>query len=200
MRRQLAWLTEAGYRHIVIIDNNSTYEPLWAFYASLEGRITVIKLDQNYGKTALWDAGILDQLGIEGPFVYTDSDIVPDDCCPADLVRHLLSILDQHPQICKAGPALKLDDLPDHYRHKAKALLAWEQQFWRRPAARGVFIADIDTTFARLPTKIAVLSRAERADRMAVYRAARGVVRGFRQPERRRAVLCRNGSRHSLDP
>jgi len=108
---------------------------------------SLIIIHNNLGKKALWHANIIEQLGIEGPFVYTDSDVVPDDKCPTDLVSRLSSVLYNYPQVVKTGPALRIDNLPDTYRFK-REVLAWENQFWRRPVARGLFLAAIDTTFA----------------------------------------------------
>ena len=147
LKKQIAWLTTRGYKRLIIIDNNSTIQPLLHFYDSIKDSVEVIRLERNFGKKALWDAGIIERLCIDGPFVYTDLDIVPDDVCPKDLVGHLLTLLNRFPQLKKVGPALRIDNLPDTYKFKRDVLI-WEGQFWTRPVARGMFMAPIDTTFA----------------------------------------------------
>jgi SAM-dependent methyltransferase len=148
IERQLSWLVNSGYRNIVIIDNGSTYEPVLRWYDSLNSSpIQIMRLERNFGKLALWEANVLERLGIVGPFVYTDSDIVPDASCPKDLVSYLAAQLRLFPQIFKAGPALRIDNLPESYKHHREAH-NWELKFWRAPVARGLFLAPIDTTFA----------------------------------------------------
>jgi hypothetical protein len=147
LKKQIAWLTSAGYTNIYIIDNNSSYEPLLAYYDSVIPKIKVIQLDQNAGPYAFWRADLISKLNIQGPFVVTDNDIVPDEDCPKDLVRHLLTVLHAYPSIYKVGVGLHIDDLPDSYRYKEQVKI-WESQFWRRPVARGLFLANIDSTLA----------------------------------------------------
>ena len=147
LKKQIAWLTTRGYRRLIIIDNNSTFIPLLDFYGAIKDSVEVIRLEKNFGKTALWDAGIIERLNIDRPFVYTDADIVPDDVCPRELVGHLLTLFNHFPQLKKVGPALRIDNLPDTYKFKRDVLI-WESQFWTRPVARGMFMAPIDTTFA----------------------------------------------------
>lgn len=147
LRKQIDWFLRAGYTNLTVIDNNSTFPPLLEYYSAILKDVDVIRLDRNLGSHALWHAEILKQKGVDGPFVYTDSDIVPDHACPQDLVSHLLRLLDQHPHILKVGPALRIDDLPDIYTFK-KEVVTWESQFWKRPVARGLFMAPIDTTLA----------------------------------------------------
>ena len=55
--------------------------------------------------------------------------------------------LEQHPDIDKVGFSLKIDDLPNHYRHKKNVLL-WEGQFWHDKISNKLYRAPIDTTFA----------------------------------------------------
>jgi SAM-dependent methyltransferase len=149
LRKQVAWLKRAGYRNLIVIDNNSTYPPLLRYYADMMSN-SAIRLVSRYetgGKLALWEERILARLGVVGPFVFTSSDIVPDACCPFDIVAHLAVLLRENPQILKAGPALRIDDLPERYRfrHEVDVL---QRRFWRAPVAEGVFLARIDTTFA----------------------------------------------------
>lgn len=149
LQHLVGWLLRAEHTRIVIIDNASTYPPLLRYLAELEERslATVIRLDANVGHLAVWRCALLDRLGIDTEYVYTDPDVVPAEFCPPDLIGHLQAILVGNPQIATAGIGLRLDDLPNGYGHKEE-VLAWERQFWRTPAAPGLFHASIDTTFA----------------------------------------------------
>ena len=149
LRRLLEWLCAAGHRRIFVIDNASTYPPLLDYLGEVERHhlATVIRLPENVGHLAIWACGLLDRLGITSEYVYTDPDVLPADFCPPDLVGFLQAVVAENPEILAAGPGLRLDDIPDHYPHRA-AVLAWEGQFWLRPAAPRLFRAGIDTTFA----------------------------------------------------
>src|SRR5690606_28311900 len=49
--------------------------------------------------------------------------------------------------VSKVGPALRIDDIPDFYKHK-KQVIDWEKQFWQHALEPEVYEAAIDTTFA----------------------------------------------------
>jgi SAM-dependent methyltransferase len=149
LRRLMAWLLKAGQQNIVIIDNASRYQPLLDYLVQVEtARLAkVVRLDGNYGHKALWERGLLQHLGIDTEYVYTDPDVVPCDFCPADAIRFFQAVLAGEPRIARVGLGLRLDDLPDSYRHKREAI-DWERHFWLKPAARGLFFAKVDTTFA----------------------------------------------------
>jgi hypothetical protein len=149
LRRLIGWLLRADYVNLHIIDNASAYPPLLSYLTSLEKsrQATVTRLAENVGPLAVWRQNLLDRLGIETEYVYTDPDVVPIEACPRDLVGVLQSVLDDNPDVTAAGIGLRLDDLPDAYGHKSQAI-AWERQFWLTPAAPGLFHAPIDTTLA----------------------------------------------------
>jgi hypothetical protein len=150
MRALVAWLLAAGTRRIVILDNASDYAPLLAWYQALPAGVNVLLLTENIGPYVLWQQGVHKVL--DTPYVLTDSDIVPASFCPADLIGALAEQLRRHPDARKVGPALRIDDLPDHYG-EADTVRKWESQFWERPVAPGVFAAPIDTTFALYPPR-----------------------------------------------
>ena len=149
LRELIAWLVRAGQRQLYVVDNASKYPPLLTYLDWLHASkvATVVRLSENAGHLAVWRHCILDRLGIDSEFVYTDPDVVPADSCPSDVIGTLQSVLADNEQIAVAGLGLRLDDLPDSYRHKAQAI-DWERQFWLAPAAPGLFLAPIDTTFA----------------------------------------------------
>jgi len=149
LKELVAWLRRAGQRHLYIIDNASSYPPLLAYLDGLaaERAATVVRLEENCGHLALWRQYVLQRLGIETEYVYTDPDVIPVETCPADLIGRLQRILALNQTVTTAGVGLRLDDLPDSYRFKREAI-DWERQFWLAPAAPGLFNAPIDTTFA----------------------------------------------------
>ena len=150
MRALVDWLRAAGTRRIVILDNASDYPPLLDWYRALPPGVHVQLLTENHGPYVFWQQGV--HRVIDTPYVLTDSDIVPADFCPADLIGALLACLTRHPDAKKVGPGLRIDNIPDHYG-EADTVRKWESQFWERPVAPGVFAAPIDTTFALYPPR-----------------------------------------------
>jgi hypothetical protein len=139
------YLERAGCERIHLLDNDSTYPPLLEYYERTPH--TVIRLGENYGSKALWQSGVLDQLGIDGQYAYSDPDVIPIEECPLDAVDYFAEVLARYPGHSKAGFGLKFDDLPDHFRNKDK-VVAWESKFWQRMIAPRLYDAPIDTTFA----------------------------------------------------
>jgi len=150
LRRLVQWLRSAGTRRVVILDNASNYAPLLDWYRALPDGVNALLLPENHGPYVLWQQGV--HRVLDTPFVLTDSDIVPAEFCPADLIGALLERLRRYPDAKKVGPALRIDNLPDHYA-EADIVRKWESQFWEHPVAPGVFAAPIDTTFALYPAR-----------------------------------------------
>lgn len=150
LQRLVQWLRAAGTRRIVILDNASDYEPLLAWYRALPPGVNTMLLPDNHGPWVLWQQGV--HRVLDTPYVLTDSDVVPAPFCPGDLIGALLATLQRFPDAKKVGPALRIDNLPDHYG-QADTVRKWESQFWERPVAPGVFAAPIDTTFALYPPR-----------------------------------------------
>lgn len=148
LQRLVQWLRTAGTRRIVILDNASDYAPLRAWYQALPAGVHAMLLPENHGPYVLWQQGV--HRVLDTPYVLTDSDVVPADFCPGDLIARLHQTLQRWPDAKKVGPALRIDDLPDHYG-QADTVRKWESQFWEHPVAPGVFAAPIDTTFALYP-------------------------------------------------
>ncbi len=141
----VVWLEGAGCDEIYFIDNDSAYEPLLDYYRSTPH--TVIRLDENYGKWSLWQAPGVFERTKGRRFVYTDPDVIPVADCPLDALDRFSELLDRYKLPNKAGFGLRIDDIPDHYRHK-QDVLASELGMWQWPVEKGVFYAPIDTTFA----------------------------------------------------
>ena len=146
LRELVQWLEAAGHQEIVMIDNDSTYEPLLGYYESTLHR--VIRLAENAGPyKSIWDNKSVAELTDKRPFVVTDSDVVPDEMCPFDGVDYLGWVLQRFPGYVKAGFGLRIDDLPTWYE-LSENVRDWESNYWLRPIRRGLYHAKIDTTFA----------------------------------------------------
>ena len=147
LKSQIQSLEKRGYTNIYIIDNNSSYLPLLNYYDT-ECPYTVFRLKQNMGHLALWKSGLIKQFRSQY-FVYTDPDIVLDECCPSDFMEQFIRVMRKYPLVEKVGFALRIDDLPDCFEKKQQ-VINWETQFWQRQIIDNppLYKAAIDTTFA----------------------------------------------------
>lgn len=148
MKKLIDWLLDAGYRNVIILDNDSTYPPLLEYYSELDkdSRVKIITLGENFGYKALWSSKVLEYLHIATPYVYTDPDVVPAENCPKDIVRRLYEILSAHREIRKVGLGLIWEDITfydkDYWQES-------EADFYARGnLGGGLAYANVDTTFA----------------------------------------------------
>jgi len=137
-------LQSFGYKHIYILDNDSTYPPLLGYYKIVNAKI--ISLKQNIGYRALWETPVFEQFK-NNYYVYSDPDILLQKDCPKDFVYQLYIHLNNYSGKEKAGVALKIDDLPDCYKFK-NDVINWEQVNWKKPLNKNVYDALVDTTLA----------------------------------------------------
>lgn len=139
-------LRERGYENIYVIDNASTYEPVFDYYKTAQLR--VFHLDTNVGYLALWRTHVRQHFE-RYHYVYSDPDVVPISECPADFIAMFHQILELSPQIAKVGFGLKIDDIPAHYPLREE-VMQHERRFWMQPLdqRRTLYAAPIDTTFA----------------------------------------------------
>ncbi|MBF0096735.1 MAG: glycosyltransferase [Magnetococcales bacterium] len=147
LQKLVEWLENAGYHHIYIVDNNSSYPPLLDYLRTIENRVHVIRLHKNFGYLALWRAEILKSLDIRTEYVYTDPDVVPEPYCPPDFISHFQRILAEHPYISNVGFSLSTTNI-DLNKRDHDAFYAFALNAWRRPLAPGLWLTKIDTTFA----------------------------------------------------
>jgi hypothetical protein len=108
LKKQLIWLEKINQKNIFIIDNCSDYHPLLEFYN--ETPYIVFKLDRNVGFLAIWKT-IIFKLFKKSYYIYTDSDILPVETCPLDVISHFYNLLQRYPNVDKVGFGLKIDDL-----------------------------------------------------------------------------------------
>jgi hypothetical protein len=144
LKRQIAWLESIGFNQIYIIDNDSSYPDLITYYRKI--KYPVFRLDKNVGHLALWKTVIF-QLFRNQYYVYTDSDILPVQDCPKNVLSYFFNLLQKYPNIDKVGFALKIDDLTSTHILK-DLVLVWEKKYWDNEIEKNVYTSPIDTTFA----------------------------------------------------
>lgn len=139
LRRLVGWLEAAGHERIILVDNDSLWEPLLQYLD--DSPHEVLRLGQNYGSRAVWHADLYPR---DEWFVVTDPDIIPMAACPMDAVAHFHRLLQRYPDHLKAGFGLYVNDMPPELsevvRHERSILLDEPEP--------GVFESLIDTTFA----------------------------------------------------
>ena len=141
----VTWLENAGARHLVLLDNASTYPPLVDYLARSPHDVRL--LGRNLGHRSPWLSGVAQELGWKRHYLVTDPDVVPSEECPLDVIEHLHGVLGRHAWLSKVGLGLRIDDLPASYVHR-NDVMRWEAQFWRETVEPGLYNAHVDTTFA----------------------------------------------------
>lgn len=126
---------------IIIIDNGSTYIPLLNWYDEIKDKVDV-RLGSNEGHLAIWATGLYRELGEY--FVYTDSDIELNENFPMDWKHIMYNTWQKYQK--KVALALRVDDLPEHYRYKYQVIRN-EGRWWLNEVEKDIFEADTDTTF-----------------------------------------------------
>jgi len=134
------FLSDTGCE-VILIDNNSTYEPLLNWYKTCPYKVH--KLKNNYLKKVFWDSKLFDEYNDEY-YCVTDHDLDLSDI-PKDYISKLIEGVDNN-NFSKCGLSLKLDDLPNNiFANQAKN---FELQYWETKDEIGNWIANVDTTFA----------------------------------------------------
>ncbi|CAM4039348.1 glycosyltransferase [Flavobacterium weaverense] len=147
LKKLVNFLSLKGFTNIIIIDNNSNYEPLLSYFSSIEGKISIHRLHKNYGHLVFWKRMDLFVKYAAGYYVITDSDVVPLSITPHDFLIKFQGLLLKYPKKMKVGFGLKIDDIPSSNPLKQK-VINWESKFWEKRITDEAFDADIDTTFA----------------------------------------------------
>ncbi len=132
-----------GLADILIIDNDSTYEPLLDWYSTLNFKVVKIP---NIGHISPWLPEI-------NALIKTDSYVVTDpdldlSGTPEDTLVHLHNCLSEYPFLEKIGLGLDIKSVPKEaplYNH----VNTHEKYFWDLPLINNTFrVAPVDTTFA----------------------------------------------------
>ena len=154
-KRLVEWLLSIGMKHIVIVDNLSTYAPLLSFYEEMKDKIKVEVQSVNIGPRGWW--ALENHTKVMTPYIYTDCDVVPSSDCPGDVIETMLGLLRKQETGRKVGVSLRIDNLPDHYSKK-DLVIKWESGFWTPDRKEQInneygdgqraFNSNVDTTFA----------------------------------------------------
>ncbi|MCB9360302.1 MAG: glycosyltransferase family 2 protein [Flavobacteriales bacterium] len=148
LKQLVDFLLKRNFSNIIIVDNNSTFSPLIAYFDSLQENtnITIHKLKENHGHLVFWGKPDLFEKYSKGYYVVSDADIVPINSTPENFMEKFLSLLDANKDVTKVGFSLFLEDIPDTNPNKEN-IINWENQFWENKID-GNYFSSIDTTFA----------------------------------------------------
>ena len=135
---------------IIIVDNNSTYEPLLKYYEDNNGKFTVVRMNKNYGHMVVTNCfyDILPNV-----FAITDPDLEFNENLPKDFLDQLYRLTEQY-SMAKVGFALDISEphlLNDQLKYMGYSIIQWESRFWKDRVCNTkyeLYSADIDTTFA----------------------------------------------------
>jgi hypothetical protein len=143
-----------NYTNIIIIDNQTTYQPTLDWYK--ESGVNVFYNDID---ATLYDTGTFYRLAFElnhpifseivkDYYVFTDSDVVPEETCPYDFIEQMVNVCREQ-NVSKVGISLRIDDLPD--TDFSKHVIDNETPMWLNKIEHGsydLYHAAVDTTFA----------------------------------------------------
>jgi len=137
---------------IVILDNNSSYEPLLEYYRTLtDRRFTIHRLPENYGHEVYKKrADLLPNL-----YVISDPDLELNPMMPSNVVDHLLSISDRY-KLRKIGLALDISE-PEKFIKGSYGELFYgiESRYYDNKLGDpdyDLYVAPTDTTFCLVNT------------------------------------------------
>ena len=141
-----------NFTNIFILDNNSTYKPLLAFYEELKDdkNVKIIFYNKNNGPR-FFHLNCIFEILYTTPHLYTDPDI-DFDYLPNEFMKTLLSVSTKYDAF-KVGCALEIpntneinDELNIKINNKIYSITEWEAQFWKNEIEENIYIAEIDTT------------------------------------------------------
>lgn len=146
-------LRRRNYNNIIVIDNQSTYEPLLEWYK--ESNLDVFYNDI---QATRFDNGTFYRLAhelqhpkfasiISDYYVFTDSDVVPVDTISENFIDDMIHVLNKY-CVHKVALGLKIDDLPDVAT--TANVVNVESQYWTDKLDDDfeLYRAPVDTTFA----------------------------------------------------
>lgn len=144
----IEWFEKAeGVERIAILDHATTYEPLLAYYESIQGthQIYESQVDDPYTQFVAACRRLVNGMG---RFMIVDCDMLFTGC-PTNLIPYCMEALDRYDDVLKCGPGLWVTDLPPTLPC-LKQVLATELQWWVKPISLDPtwFEANLDTTCA----------------------------------------------------
>ena len=128
LKQLVNFLVLRKFQNIIIVDNNSTFQPLLDYYKDLPANVTVEYMTKNYGHMVFFKSKELKKKYSKGFFVVTDADIVPNKSLPEDFMKQMIAVMLKYERK-KVVFALRIDDLPETYPLREK-VLNWEKRFW----------------------------------------------------------------------
>ena len=149
---QVRVLKSKGYNNIVIIDNQSTYEPLLSWYKNCDVDVFYNTLTENSNSAfnSLISIGHQKFVDITKDwYVFNDSDIVPLETVPDNFVEDLVYYAKKYNKT-KVGMSIKIDDIDLNYPLN-KWVHEYESTYWTNPIIDKdveLYPHPIDTTFA----------------------------------------------------
>lgn len=148
LQRQLEYLLPHPRLQIIIIDNNSTYEPLLEFYEEIANDCIIHRCDKNYGNKVVWNLGLSKTYANDEPYIVTDSDILLD-YVKSDWLEILEQGLEKYTNYVKVGLGLNLSRIPHNYKRRAE-VIAHERKTLHRKSIGSIIYYEcpVDTTLA----------------------------------------------------
>lgn len=142
---------------IVIIDNDSQFQPLLDYYET-DYQYTLLRQSTNFGHKVYKKETIANLLG--GIFLLTDPDLQFHPNLPDDFIKTLLDISETF-ESGKVGFALFInsDEIRTDIHHNGQTIQEWEKQFWEQkidylPQPNlEMYQAPVDTTFCLVNRK-----------------------------------------------
>jgi hypothetical protein len=142
---------------IILLDNKSTYEPLFEYYkeikSELKDKIKIRLLDTNYG------SGVYLELKDSLPkvFILTDPDIEINKNMPQNFAEILYKLSNKY-KVYKVGVALNITDKEQFIRcaENGNPLYEYQLRYWKDPIQDKnyeLYKAAVDTTFCLINSK-----------------------------------------------
>lgn len=138
-------------KNIVIIDNNSSFNPLLDYYEK-EYKYSLCRLRENHGYKVHTGPVFNKILGRD--YLVTDPDLLLNPDTPETLLEDLYNV-SEYFKVSKIGLALDIweGDFRDDIKFLGKSIFEWEKQFWTKKMiypinkSLGLYSAPIDTAF-----------------------------------------------------
>ena len=184
LQQQLAFFDSQRLRNVHILDNNSTFPPLLAFYDALDDAAAAAaaapppprqaahaarlhRLGANFGSRALWRSRVFPPEFFDAEFVLTDADVVPNASAfappgggsggSAAFLQRFRRELRRWPLVQKVGCALALRDLPRSHAPRAQRVLAGQAANWEMLLVPDASFVDADPAYvADIDTTLAL--------------------------------------------
>jgi hypothetical protein len=146
-----------GWKYpIIILDNNSTFQPLLDYYRVLKGelreRLTLYMLDQNYGHEVYKKRMDL----LPSLYVISDPDLELNQAMPANVVEHLM-VISRRYGLRKVGLALDISEpekfIAGSYGKLVHGIESGYYQNQIEDPDYTLYIAPTDTTFCLVNTE-----------------------------------------------